>query len=248
MTPPPALANPLSARRLAAVFVYLMALAALLSLGSWQMQRRVWKHDLIAQVQANIKADPIDAPTPASWAMQDGPALAYRHVRAHGQFIGGHTIWVEASTSLGAGYWLLQPLRTTEGFTILINRGFVPKDKRDETSAAQPTMTTNLTGLLRISEPHGMPLRPNRPAENRWFSRDVDAIARQEKLPDAAPYFIDADANTGAGWPHGGMTVVNFPDNHLVYALTWFGLAALLAAWPLWSAKYPRAKGQYEKD
>lgn len=85
-----------------------------------------------------------------------------------------------------------------------------------------------LTGLLRQSEPRGRVLRPNNPVANRWYSRDVVAIAKARALGVVAPFFIDADAapNPG-GFPIGGLTVVTFRNAHLVYALTWFALAAL---------------------
>jgi surfeit locus 1 family protein len=87
-----------------------------------------------------------------------------------------------------------------------------------------------VTGLLRITEPKGGFLRANDPAAERWYSRDVAAIAAARGLADAAPYFIDADAapNPG-GLPVGGLTIVAFPNSHLVYAITWYGLAVMLA-------------------
>ena len=89
---------------------------------------------------------------------------------------------------------------------------------------------TTVTGLLRITEPGGMLLRSNDPAAERWFSRDVEAIAAARGLTDVAPYFIDADAaSDGPGWPVGGLTVIKFHNNHLVYALTWYGLALMVA-------------------
>ncbi|MFX8668477.1 SURF1 family cytochrome oxidase biogenesis protein, partial [Acinetobacter baumannii] len=83
----------------------------------------------------------------------------------------------------------------------------------------------------RISEPGGGFLRDNDPAGGRWYSRDVAAIAAARGVSDNAPYFVDADdrPNDG-GWPKGGMTVLQFRNNHLGYALTWFGLAAMLGA------------------
>jgi surfeit locus 1 family protein len=85
-----------------------------------------------------------------------------------------------------------------------------------------------VTGLLRVSEPGGAFLRSNDPAADRWYSRDVAEMARARGLDRVAPYFLDADAapNRG-GYPVGGLTVVHFRDPHLVYALTWFALAAL---------------------
>ncbi len=121
---------------------------------------------------------------------------------------------------------MLTPL-DTGGFTVLVNRGFVPPDRRDKVPA--PATPVTVRGLLRVTEPGGGFLRTNDPAADRWYSRDVAAIARRRGLAHTAPYFIDAAATPGADWPRGGLTVVTFRNNHLVYALTWFGLAALLA-------------------
>jgi surfeit locus 1 family protein len=88
-----------------------------------------------------------------------------------------------------------------------------------------------VTGLLRLTEPKGGFLRANDPAADRWYSRDVEAMAAARGLTDTAPYFIDADATPNpGGLPVGGLTVVAFRNSHLVYALTWFALALMLAA------------------
>jgi surfeit locus 1 family protein len=125
----------------------------------------------------------------------------------------------------------MTPFVTDQGFTILVDRGFVPTDRRDPQSrrAGELAGETTVTGLLRISEPGGGFLRANDPAHGRWYSRDVAAIARAHGLADVAPYFIDADAapNPG-GLPIGGLTVVSFPNNHFLYALTWFVLAVMV--------------------
>ncbi len=85
-----------------------------------------------------------------------------------------------------------------------------------------------VTGLLRLSEPKGGFLRSNDPAAGRWYSRDVEAIARDKSLGDTEPYFIDADATANpGGYPVGGLTVVQFRNSHLSYAITWFALALL---------------------
>jgi surfeit locus 1 family protein len=85
---------------------------------------------------------------------------------------------------------------------------------------------------LRITEPKGAFLRSNDPAQDRWYSRDVAAIGARLGVTDLAPYFVDADASAnGAGKPVGGLTVVSFPNNHLIYAVTWLSLAIMLAIW-----------------
>jgi surfeit locus 1 family protein len=133
-------------------------------------------------------------------------------------------------TDQGAGFWVMTPLRSDGGFTVLVNRGFVSANDMRQADRLQcpGDDQAQVTGLLRISEPGGAFLRANQPAQDRWFSRDVSAIARARKLGQVAPYFIDADATPGTGCgPQGGLTVLRFPNNHLVYALTWFSLAAL---------------------
>jgi surfeit locus 1 family protein len=215
-------------RRGVAVAAALAAVAVLLALGIWQVERRAWKHALVAQVERRLAAAPVTAPGPAAWRTIDA-GDAYTRVRADGRYRARADVLVQAVTALGGGYWVVTPFDTAAGWTVLVNRGFVPAAER---ARIAPPSARFVTGLLRVSEPGGAFLRSNDPAAGRWYSRDVAAIARAGGLGDAAPYFIDADA-AGAGWPRGGMTVVRFADNHLVYALTWFALAALVAilAW-----------------
>jgi surfeit locus 1 family protein len=92
-----------------------------------------------------------------------------------------------------------------------------------------------ITGLLRMSEPKARVLRADEPAPGRWYSRDVQAIGQRRGLTRLAPYFIDADASASAGgWPLGALTVVAFPNNHLVHALTWFGWYYSALGGPSW--------------
>jgi len=199
----------------------------------WQVHRLAWKRALIAEIDARIHAAPTEAPGPASWPSIDAPHDAYRRVRARGVFLNDRESHVQAVTVLGGGDWVMTPLLTDRGFTVLVNRGFVPPERLDPATRlqAQATGPVEVTGLLRITEPKGGFLRHNDPASDRWFSRDVAAIAKARHLADVAPYFIDADRVSEVGdGPVGGLTVVDLPNNHLVYALTWFVLAALSIA------------------
>lgn len=204
----------------------LAAIAALIALGVWQLQRRAWKLALIARVEARRTAAPVPAPGPAAWP-RIGEDAAYTRVAASGRYRASADTYVQAATALGGGFWVLTPLDTPAGWSVLVNRGFVPPERRGHAPA--PAGPVRVAGLLRVTEPVGGFLRDNDPAADRWYSRDVAAIAAKRGVARAAPYFIDADAR-GAGWPRGGLTVVRFRNSHLVYALTWFGLAALLAA------------------
>lgn len=200
------------------------------ALGGWQVQRLAWKTELIAQVEARIHAEPVDAPGPASWPQVSREADQYRRVKTRGVFQHDRETLVQAVTDYGSGFWVMTPLVTDDGFTVLINRGFVTPERRAtaDRSSAQLEGPQTVTGLLRLTEPEGGFLRANDPAGDRWYSRDVAAIATARGLTTVAPYFIDADAAPNPdGWPKGGLTVVKFPNSHLVYALTWFGMALL---------------------
>ena len=204
---------------------------ALLALGTWQVERRAWKLDLIERVDQRVAAAPVAPPGPADWPGISAAADEYRHVGVAGTFLNDRETQVFASTDLGTGYWVVTPLRAADGTVVLVNRGFVPTEKRDPATRATGEIAgpVTVTGLLRITEPKGGFLRANDPAAERWYSRDVAAIAAARGLADAAPYFIDADATPNpGGLPVGGLTVIAFPNNHLVYAVTWYGLAVLL--------------------
>jgi surfeit locus 1 family protein len=214
----------------------LLSFALLVALGTWQVERRAWKLDLIERVAARIHAAAVPAPGPAEWPAVTKATDEYRPVQIVGSFLNERETLTQATTGQGAGFWVMTPFRTDRGFTVLVNRGFVPGDRRDQSSRAAGNINaeTTVTGLLRITEPEGGFLRTNDPAAGRWYSRDVVAIAAALGLDATAPYFIDADARPNpGGLPIGGLTVISFPNSHLVYAITWYGLA-LMVATALW--------------
>lgn len=223
----------------------LAALLLLVGLGTWQLERRVWKLNLIRHVEAELRAAPVPAPPPSDWRTI-GPDAAYRRVRVHGGLATDRITLVQAVTDRGPGDWVMAPLRSDQGFTVLINLGFTPADDPASAYRALAALRgpVTITGLLRLTEPHGAFLRANNPAAGRWYSRDVDAIAAADGVAGAAPYFIDADSSANrSGWPVGGLTVVRFANSHLVYAITWFALAVTLAAgvarvaWDIWRGR-----------
>ncbi len=212
----------------------LVLAAAFLALGTWQVQRLFWKLDLIARVESRVHADPVPAPGGAEWPAISPDKDEYRHVTATGLFQHDKTVLVQAVTERGAGFWVLTPLLLPDESTIVINRGFVPAEKRDPAARVASEIAAGpvtVTGLLRLSEPGGGFLRANDPANDRWFSRDIAAVAAAKGLSNVAPYFIDADATPNpGGLPVGGLTVVAFRNTHLVYALTWYALAVMSLA------------------
>jgi surfeit locus 1 family protein len=220
----------------------LLAFAGFMTLGVWQVRRLAWKEDLIARVDARIHANAQAAPGRRQWSSITREADEYRRVFVQGRFDFAHEALVHASTALGSGYWVITPLRTDAGDWLLVNRGFIPPELRDNVPHGDANVST--VGLLRMTEPKGSFLQHNDPSQGRWYSRDVAAIAANDHLASAAPYFIDQQSATRAdeqAWPRPGLTVVQFPNNHLVYALTWFALAAGVAA----AAAYVLAHERY---
>lgn len=221
-------------------FILWTVLAACLTagfvlLGNWQVRRLHWKLALIHDITTRVHAAPVPAPGPSSWPRIEAGHLQYLHVLLKGQFLAGKHTLVHGTSAKGYGYWLMAPFRTDRGFVVLVNRGYVPPDLVGTPAYAEtraPAGTVALTGLLRLTEPHGGFLRPNHPDANQWYSRDVAAIARADDLPAAhvAPYFVDADAGANPHeWPAGGLTKIHFDNPHLGYAITWYLMALATA-------------------
>jgi surfeit locus 1 family protein len=230
----------------------LLLIVLFAGLGTWQVYRLQWKLDLIARVDARVHAAPVAAPAAARWAQVTRNTDEYRHVSLAGTYLYEFTTPVQALSELGSGFWLLTPLCQADGSIVLVNRGFIPvaeggpkryparRAAADACAAARGERVT-LTGLLRISEPGGGFLRDNDPAGNRWFSRDVGGIAAVRGLANVAPYFVDAGARMdppdAPQHPVGGLTVISFPNTHLIYALTWYALALMVGGAWWWIAR-----------
>lgn len=253
-------------RRLLAVLALLL-FVLFAGLGTWQVVRLQWKLDLIERVDARVHADPTAPPGVAQWPQVSKESDEYRRVRLSGHYLHELTTPVQALSDLGAGFWLLTPLCTAEGHIVLVNRGFIPSSgdiaaryparrAGADPCAARPADASDaaeVTGLLRIAEPKSGFLRDNDPVNNRWYAREVGAIAAARGLDGAsvAPYFVDAargqDPAGAPDKPVGGLTVVSFPNNHLVYALTWYALALMVAAAMWWIARFEARRGPVDE-
>jgi len=216
--------------------------AILVALGIWQLERRAWKEALIARVEAGLAAAPSPAPGPAVWPTLDLTGMEYQPVQVTGVFDHAnevhvvHTLADPKGPFGGIGYQVFTPLRTSEGWWVYVNRGFVPRERKDPTARGEGQIAGEVvvTGLLRAPHRRSWFTPGDDIEDNAWFSRDPVPFAAASGLPaDAvAPYYIDAmaDPEMPGGLPQGGETIVSFPNNHLQYALTWFGLAAVLVA------------------
>jgi len=240
--------------------LFLASLALLLivlfaGLGTWQVLRLQWKLDLIARVDARVHAAPAAPPSRARWGGITSESDEYRRVALSGTYLYDLTTPVQALTEAGSGYWLLTPMCLADGQIVLVNRGFIATElgaptryapaRADADACAHAGARTSVNGLLRISETGGAFTRTNDPAANRWYARNVAAIAAARGLAGGrypvAPYFVDAAAGQNPpdspDQPVGGLTVVNFHNSHLIYAITWYALALMVGGALWWVAR-----------
>jgi len=216
--------------RLAPTLFTVPALLILLGLGTWQVQRLHWKEGLIAQRAAMVTAPPIAPPQ----SLAEAEANQFRHVADDGVLLNDQEIYLAATSDSGeSGYQVLTPMQEAGGRTIFLNRGFVPLELKDpkKRSAGEPTGTVHIAGLLRVppAEKPTFFLPDNRPDLDLWFWVDLPAMAKAAGVPDAVPFYVDADKTPNpGGWPKGGVTRLELPNDHLQYAITWYALAVAL--------------------
>jgi len=218
----------------------LLGFCFLCGLGAWQLHRLAWKEALIARVAMRMQT-PVAVPAPAEteWPKVSAEADEYRRVRVSGIF--RHDLEALCYELLsdtngkfsGPGYWVLTPLETAGGATFIVNRGFVPLERKDASTRreGEVTGTVTIVGLLRLPERRSWFTPADDPAQHLWQVRDPAAIAKSYGLARVSPFFIDADSTPNpGGLPEGGETKLVFPNRHLEYAITWFGLALALIA------------------
>jgi surfeit locus 1 family protein len=223
-------------------FASLIALAVLVSLGTWQLSRLAWKKDLIVQVEARTHAPPSPLPAVADWPRMTAERDEYRRVVIAGTFrntaetylyhVAGDSRRDEAGRPRGQGFFVFTPFDLATGGTVLVNRGFVPTDRRDPSTRREGLIEgpTSVTGLVRFPEARGLLSAPDDAARRLFYTRDHAAMAAAAGLTGVtAPFSVDADATpVPGGLPIGGETRLEFPNRHFEYALTWFGLALTL--------------------
>lgn len=215
----------------------LIALAILIALGTWQVQRLHWKENLIATVSARVNEPAKPLPPRSAWASLDLAENEYRPFVARGCFLHRnevqiYTVLSEPKGSFsGAGYWVLTPFELEDGGIVIVNRGFVPQELKDpaQRKEGQTEGVVRVTGLMRAPEQANYFTPPNDPVKHTWYRRDPAEIARAFGLKDVAPFMLDAKGEYLPNMlPQPNETRVTFTNNHLGYALTWYGLACTL--------------------
>lgn len=212
--------------------------AILIGLGFWQLDRKVWKENLIAAMTERLNQAPQDLAPPASWPQLSQDKDEYRRVSFPAEFLEGEEALVYTPGSAlradikGPGYFVFAPARLSGGSIVVIDRGFVPLDRMNSATRAQgvPHGTIDIVGVMRWPEQRGTFTPGDDVKTNVWFLRDLQAMAQAKKWDTKAPFYIDQESPVPpGGLPLPGKLVVHLPDNHLQYAITWFGLALGLA-------------------
>jgi len=205
--------------------------AFLIFLGSWQVERLSWKQGLIDARSAALAAGPVALPD----TQMLEPGFDLRRVVIHGRFLHEREIYVLNRTHNSvAGVHVITPLKRRPadgGGTVLVNRGWVPQERTRPTTRADGLTTgeVEVIGIVRI----GITARssftpPNDPAKGIWFAPDPEIMAKSAGI-EASNFIIEAGPGDNSdALPVGGQTVTNLVNNHLSYALTWYGLALAL--------------------
>jgi surfeit locus 1 family protein len=213
-----------------------VALVVLLALGTWQWQRMQWKEALIATIAARITAPPVPL-AEAERRMRGGEPIDYLRVAVSGRFLPDRERHYWTAGPAGPGWHIYAPLALDDGRILIVNRGFVPDARRDPATRPEPTGDRReIVGLLRSPEVKGTFTPDNNEPRNIWYWRDLDGMARSMLGKDAAqslPFFLEAERRAAGspapdGVPEGGATRLALPNNHLQYAMTWYGLALTL--------------------
>lgn len=219
----------------------LVALAVLLTLGTWQMLRKSEKEALIAHVEARAHGPAIPLPPRAEWTRLDLAAIDYTRVRATGRFLPWpefhlYGIVPEArGRSAQPGWFIYALLELEGGGTVLVNRGAVPvqlKDLAARPASVAPEGVVTIEGLIRAPEQRGAFTSTDDPLRNTFYTRDAATFARAGGITDAAPFTLEQTSANPANLPLPNLVRVAFPNRHLEYAMTWYGLAlTLLGVW-----------------
>ena len=217
----------------------LVGLALLIGLGVWQLERKAWKEALIDAITRRMDAAPMPLPPPERWASLDAAHDEFTRVTFHAVFENVREALVFAGASAfrpdtsGTGYWVFTPARLADGARVVVNRGFVPEVNKDPAARAAGLIKepVDIVGVLRWPEHAGFFTPAGEPERNLWFARDQLTIAAAKGLSNVAPFYVEQEAPLPpGGLPQPGKLVVNLPNNHLQYAITWFALALVLIA------------------
>lgn len=222
------------ASRLVLVVCMAVAMSVLVALGMWQVQRLHWKEALIASVEARLKRPPATLGEIEAAFAANGD-VDYWPVVVSGRFDHAGEVYFFTTSKGDVGWDVLTPLQLPDGRVLIVNRGFVPDALRLPASraAGQVEGETTVTGLARnplAAKPNSL-IPDNNIGQRAFYWRNIAEMGTAASVDPARllPFYVDAgESEVPGGWPRGGTTIIRFSNNHLGYAITWFGLAGAL--------------------
>jgi surfeit locus 1 family protein len=217
-----------------------VAVIVLVGLGIWQLDRKVWKEQLIETVTQRLAAEPASGLPPRDlWTRLKPEQEEYRRVTFPAEFLNEEEALVYTAGSAfradvtGPGYWVFTPVRLVGGSIVVVNRGFVPFERKDPATRKEGALTgiVDIVGVIRFPEARGLFTPADEPKNNVWYVRDPKLIGEAKRWSRVAPFYIEQEQPQPPGaLPRAGRLEVKLINNHLQYAITWFALAAVFAA------------------
>ena len=215
------------------------AVIVLTGLGIWQLDRKAWKERLIETVTQRLSAEPASGLPPRDlWTRLNPEQEEYRRVTFPAEYLNEQEALVYTAGSAfrsdvaGPGYWVFTPVRLVGGSIVVVNRGFVPLDRKDPATRAGGALAgiVDIVGVIRFPEPRGLFTPADEPKNNVWFIRDPKLIGEAKRWGRVAPFYVEQERpQPPGGLPRAGKLDVRLVNNHLQYALTWFALAGMFA-------------------
>ena len=217
--------------------VVVTGIVVLISLGLWQLERKAWKEHLIETLQERLSAAPVPLAREI-WTAPDSADVEFKRVVFRATFDHSQEAFVYTvgsalrSDVTERGYWVFAPAKLADGRTVVVNRGFVPEDREDPRTraAGQVEGAVEIVGVLRRPETRGMFTPNDDPAHDVWYLRDHRLIAAAKGWGEVGWLFVDQDSPPApGGLPRASPLTAHLRNEHLQYALTWFGLAGVFA-------------------
>ena len=231
-----------------------IAVTVFVALGTWQLERRVEKLALIETLDRRLSAVPVALPDRKLWPQLDRAEDEYRRVRFSAAFVPAAEALAYAGPSPfpsdmpGAGYWVFAQARTTSGDLLVVNRGYVPEGEKDTNmrAASEGAANVEVIGVMRWPQPRSYFAPADDPLRNLWFVRDHLAIARAKGWGEVAPFYVELEEpQPPGGLPRPAPLRPNIRNEHLQYAITWYGLAVVLIVMLLFWMRAQRRDAGY---
>jgi surfeit locus 1 family protein len=223
-----------------------LVFVTLVSLGVWQLQRKVWKETVISALNERLAAAPGELPPPAIWPTLTAQDSEFRRVRFRADFLPVQDTYAYMAGSAlrddirEPGYFVFRPAKLPDGRIVVVNRGYVPLNH----TAQSATDTEEIAGYLRWPEKESWVTSASDNTGETWFVRDHIGMAKARGWGEVAPFYVDQETPMPqGGLPRPATLKVNLRNDHFGYAITWFGLAATLAgvfiAWLITGRRRP---------